>query len=169
MSQEQRARIAQIGVVVRDMRATMEEYHRTLGWGPWSVFVLDGDRHHHTHLHGRPSPYSMRIAVTTVGGIDYELIEPLEGPSIYKEFLAAHGEGIHHILCDAPDGSAALNQRLTGAGMAISMGGSVGANLEYQYLEAEGVLGGVVIETYSGDVEPPTYVWPGEGTDGAVR
>lgn len=163
------ARIVQIGVVVRDMRVTMEEYHRTLGWGPWSVFVLDGDRHHHTHLHGEVSDYSMQIAVTSVDGIDYELIEPLDGPSIYKEFLAAHGEGVHHVLCVSPEGTAALNDRLLGAGMAVSMGGSVGANLSYQYLEADGVLGGVVIETYSGDVEPPTYVWPGEGTDGSVR
>ncbi|MEU7864293.1 VOC family protein [Nonomuraea sp. NPDC049141] len=163
-------RIAQIGVVVRDMRATMEEYHRVLGWGPWSVFILEGERHHHTHLRGEPRPYSMQIAVTSVEGIDYELIEPLDGPSIYKEFLAAHGEGIHHILCDSPGGvSADLNERLLAAGMAISMGGRVGANLRYQYLEAEGVLGGVVIETYSGDVEPPTYVWPEEETDGSVR
>jgi methylmalonyl-CoA/ethylmalonyl-CoA epimerase len=163
------ARIVQIGVVVRDMRAAMEEYHRTLGWGPWSVFVLDGERHHHTHLHGEPSDYAMQIAVTTVDGIDYELIEPLRGPSIYEEFLEKHGEGVHHVLCTSPDGTEALNQRLVGAGMAVSMGGSVGANLSYQYLEAPGVLGGVVIETYAGDVEPPTYVWPEEGTEGAVR
>lgn len=164
------ARIAQIGVVVRDMRAAMEAYHRTLGWGPWSVFVLEGDHHHDTHLHGEPSRYTMQIAVATVDGIDYELIEPLEGPSIYKEFLAGKGEGIHHILLDQPGGASAdLNEPLLAAGLRISMGGAVGANLRYQYLEAEGVLGGVVIETYSGDVEPPTYVWPAEGDDGTVR
>ena len=27
----------------------------------------------------------------------WEVIQPLEGPSIYKDFLAKHGEGIQHV------------------------------------------------------------------------
>lgn len=31
-------RITQISLVVRDLRRTMEQYHRLLRWGPWNVF-----------------------------------------------------------------------------------------------------------------------------------
>jgi Transposase IS116/IS110/IS902 family len=30
--------ITQVGVVVRDLQATMEAYHAALGWGPWRVY-----------------------------------------------------------------------------------------------------------------------------------
>ncbi len=154
--------VTQIGVVVRDMQAAMEAYHQRLGWGPWSVFVLKGPHHHDTYLRGEKVEYSMQIAVTSVGGVDFELIEPLEGPSIYKEFLQQRGEGVHHILCERPGaGPGELLAELEGQGLVNVMGGEVGDNLSYQYLDGEAELG-IVIETYRGDVEPPTYVWPSE-------
>src|SRR3954454_24920366 len=30
----------------------------------------------------------------------WEIIQPLEGPSIYTDFLEQHGEGLHHVLVD---------------------------------------------------------------------
>jgi methylmalonyl-CoA/ethylmalonyl-CoA epimerase len=157
--------VTQIGVVVRDMQAAMEAYHERLGWGPWSVFVLKAPHHHDTYLRGEQVEYSMQIAVTSVGGVDFEVIEPLEGPSIYKEFLEQRGEGVHHILCERPGaGPGELLAKLERQGLENVMGGQVGGSLRYQYLDAERELG-LVIETYSGDVEPPTYVWPPE--DGA--
>ena len=29
-------------------------------------------------------------------GLVFELVQPLDGPSIYKEFLEEHGEGVQH-------------------------------------------------------------------------
>ena len=46
---------------------------------------------------GRPASYSMRLALATAGNMLWEVIQPLEGPSIYQDFLAAHGEGVHHV------------------------------------------------------------------------
>ena len=36
------------------------------------------------------------------GPIVFELIQPLDGPSIYKEWLDEHGEGLHHVACMRP-------------------------------------------------------------------
>ena len=41
-------------------------------------------------------PFSFRVAFATVGDASFELIAPLEGKSIYMDFLKTHGEGMHH-------------------------------------------------------------------------
>ena len=48
-------------------------------------------------LNGRPARFRNREAFADLGSIELELIQPLEGQSIWSEFLAAHGPGIHHI------------------------------------------------------------------------
>jgi methylmalonyl-CoA/ethylmalonyl-CoA epimerase len=39
----------------------------------------------------------MRLAITQTGPTMYELIEPVQGPTLYQEFLAQHGGGLHHL------------------------------------------------------------------------
>ena len=36
-------------------------------------------------------------AETHVGDMGFELLQPLEGPSIYRDWLDEHGEGLHHV------------------------------------------------------------------------
>jgi hypothetical protein len=154
--------VTQIGVVVRDLRQALETYHSTLGWGPWNVYLLEPPRHHHTVLRGEPVEYSMQIAETHVGPVDFELIEPLEGPSIYKEWLNEHGEGIHHIACmkkgtDAQQLLADFEAR----GIKRLMGGRIEDKIEYFYLDSEPALK-IVLESGSGhaiDLEP-SWVYP---------
>jgi methylmalonyl-CoA/ethylmalonyl-CoA epimerase len=51
--------ITQVAIVVRDLEAAMEAYHRLLGWGPWQVYdfrpPLYGDLKHH----GEPADYGV--------------------------------------------------------------------------------------------------------------
>ncbi len=89
--------MTQVAIVAKDLRKTIETYHRMLGWGPWNVYVLKPPRLHHTIVRGKSLHYTMQIAETHVGPIGFEIIEPLEGPSIYKEFLEQKGEGLHHV------------------------------------------------------------------------
>ena len=144
------AAVTQIGVVVKDLRKTIKVYHETLGWGPWNGFVLKAPRLHHTMLRGEPVEYSMLTAETHVGPVDFELIEPLDGPSIYKEWLDKHGEGVHHIACMLPgsdyDANVANFERM---GMKILMGGSIEDTIRFYYLESEPLLK-IVLESGSG-------------------
>jgi hypothetical protein len=32
-----------------------------------------------------------------VGDVQLELVQPVEGPSIYRDWLDRHGEGLHHL------------------------------------------------------------------------
>jgi methylmalonyl-CoA/ethylmalonyl-CoA epimerase len=90
-----------IGWVVRDCDATQQELTARLGAGP---FVSPGEaRFDHTLVHGTPVPFSLRIAFGALGGVLLELLEPLDDRSPHAEFLAARGEGMHHLAFLVPD------------------------------------------------------------------
>ena len=79
--------ISQIAVVVRDIDDALEKYTRVLGWGPWNVYEHRPPSLHDTYVHGEPTDYTMIGAEAHVGPIVVELLQPVEGPSIYKEWL----------------------------------------------------------------------------------
>jgi len=91
-----------IGWVVRDCVAAQRELGARLGAGP---FVSAGDeaRFDKTLVHGKPTPFSLRVAFGALGGVLLELLEPLDDQSPHAEFLAARGEGLHHMAYLVPD------------------------------------------------------------------
>jgi len=132
--------ISQVAVVVKDLRKAMENYWKTLGIGPWSVYTFAPPALREPSIRGKPVPYSMRLALTKAGSVELELIEPLEGPSIYKEFLAKRGEGLHHLgfLVDDLDNALAAFKKM---GIDVLMSGRWGDVSEYYYMDTEAVLG----------------------------
>jgi methylmalonyl-CoA/ethylmalonyl-CoA epimerase len=140
--------LTQVAVVVRDLEPAMEAYSRVLGWGHWRVYDFNELPHTDTTVRGEPVNYTMRTAVTNVGGVDFELVEPGEGPSQYREFLAEKGEGLHPIMCQDDGGSDSVTARLVEHGVAPLMGGSVGdAGASYAYFDGGRLLGGLIVET----------------------
>ena len=45
----------------------------------------------------RPAPSPGSVRRHNVGSTYVELLQPLEGPSLFREFMDQHGEGLHHI------------------------------------------------------------------------
>src|SRR5438128_5084709 len=131
--------ISQIAIVVRDIDEALEKYHRALGGGHWNVYEHKPPALHHTFLHGKPTHFTMIGAETHVGPIVVELLQPDEGPSIYKEWLDAHGEGLHHIavMRPTPTESDATQQHFSDLGPKILMEGRIGENIRYYYLDTE--------------------------------
>jgi hypothetical protein len=94
---------------------------------PGGLYLFEAPRHHHTILRGKQVECSMQVAATQVGGVHFELIEPLDGPSIYKEFLETHGQGVHHIACSGPRSGYEENlEYFESNGLNILMGGRIG-------------------------------------------
>jgi hypothetical protein len=79
--------------LVHDLEATAGQLAIALGIGPWNVWTIAPEE---CRVHGRPSPFTFRVALATVGGGTFELISPGSGHSVYDEHLATHGEGFHH-------------------------------------------------------------------------
>ncbi len=88
------SRVDQIGVLVRDMDKAVE-YYESLGMGPFeSLNVKATDR----KVYGKPADDVKNLAkVARRGRLHFELIQPISGQSVQKEFLERHGEGINHL------------------------------------------------------------------------
>jgi methylmalonyl-CoA/ethylmalonyl-CoA epimerase len=155
--------ISQIAIVVRDIDEALERYHRALGWGPWNVYEHKPPALHDTFLHGKPTHFTMIGAETHVGPIVVELLQPDEGPSIYKEWLDAHGEGLHHIavMRPTPAESDATEKHFAGLGAKIMMEGRIGETIRFYYLDTEPMLK-VIMESGTGHAVDlkPSRVYP---------
>ena len=131
-------RISQIAVV-KDIDAAMKIYHEPFGWGPWNVYDHVPPALHGQHLHGKPTAVSIIGAECEVDSRDdFELIQPLEGRSIYKEHLEAHGEGVQHIAMmshSQAESDGDFKARFKEAGFEMSMGGRSGETIEFFYLD----------------------------------
>jgi methylmalonyl-CoA/ethylmalonyl-CoA epimerase len=87
----------QVALVVRDLQASMKRYVERYGIGPWEIYEFNPDTVENMKARGERIESSWRLALARVGGVMWELIEPLDDRSPYAEFLAEHGEGVHHV------------------------------------------------------------------------
>ena len=86
--------IDQVGVMVRDMDKAIE-YFQSLGIGPFeSLNLTVTDR----IVYGKPANDVRNMArVAKMGSVQFELLQPVSGESVQKEYLDKHGEGINHL------------------------------------------------------------------------
>lgn len=93
----------QIGIVVRDVEATVRRYEENYGIGPWQFFDVTPEIAPDLREFGEPIKGGTRNATTKVGHVWWELTQPLDDHSIFARFLAEKGEGVHHIAVRARD------------------------------------------------------------------
>jgi methylmalonyl-CoA/ethylmalonyl-CoA epimerase len=97
--------IMQIGIVVRDLDATIKKYVDEYGIGPWQRHEeLTPDNARDVRIYGQPATlWRVAAATAMVGQVMWELIEPLDDESIFAQFLAEKGRGVHHIAVATPN------------------------------------------------------------------
>jgi catechol 2,3-dioxygenase-like lactoylglutathione lyase family enzyme len=93
----------QIAWVTRDLDATEVTLSALLGARGWVRmpavhFGPDGCTYRDA-----PADFTADISLGYAGDTQLELIAPVQGASIYTEFLEANGPGLHHICVAAPD------------------------------------------------------------------
>ena len=89
--------IKQVAIVVKDIQRTVENYWNILGIGPWEIRSWESPIVYDRKYHGKPAWAREKIAHAQVGAVELELCQPVEGDSIYQDFLTEHGEGLHHM------------------------------------------------------------------------
>jgi hypothetical protein len=89
----------QIGVVVADLELATRNLTEIFGIGPFRIidWPPEGRTDIQKFYHGEPGDFTARMAFTELGSVELELIQPMEGKSIWADFLREHGGGIHHI------------------------------------------------------------------------
>jgi methylmalonyl-CoA/ethylmalonyl-CoA epimerase len=155
--------IDQVAVVVRDLDAAMARYATQLGIGPWEVYTYGPLRMHTMTFRGSDQPYVMKLALTQVGSTQYELIEPLEGPTTYHEFLEQHGEGLHHLGYYVANIDAEIARMAALGYPLLQSGRGFGAEGDgaYAYFDSEGDFGCIVEAIMPPRQMPePEYVFP---------
>jgi catechol 2,3-dioxygenase-like lactoylglutathione lyase family enzyme len=89
--------INQIAIVVKDLELVAENYWNILGIGPWAIYKWEAPLVYDRKYHGRTVWAREKIALAQVGDVQLELVQPVEGPSIYQDWLDEVGEGLHHM------------------------------------------------------------------------
>ena len=77
-------RPGQIGIVVGDLNAALERYTGLWGLAPWRCWTYGPQTVPDLGLRGKRASFEINIALWGEGP-QIELIEPLQGPSIYHE------------------------------------------------------------------------------------
>ena len=92
-------KLSQYAFVVKDLDQ-VSAYWQKLGFPQMSVThgVLTNLKHR-----GQPGQFDQKLGWQRHGSIVYEWILPLKGPTVYDEYLNAHGEGFHHLAFDVDD------------------------------------------------------------------
>ncbi|MBQ3864549.1 MAG: VOC family protein [Clostridia bacterium] len=129
-------KFAQVGYVVKDIDAARESYAKLFGV-PVPRVQPSGYGAANTVYKGNPVPDShCKLAFFSLSsGVQLELIEPDEGPSTWREYLDAHGEGIHHIAFIVKDMDRVVRECMA-EGMTVVQQGNYDDNSgHYTYLD----------------------------------
>ena len=144
----------QVCVVTNDMKRTLAGFVK-MGIGPWSIYTFSPETVRDQTYMGRPERYSMGLALATSGNMLWEVIQPLEGPSIYKDFLAKHGEGIQHVAQSC--GTKTFDEKLAdfaAHGCRMIQSGTWGP-VRYAYFGTEELIG-TTVEIFN---FPEGFIW----------
>jgi hypothetical protein len=151
--------LTQVAHVVRDLDLAMERYWSLLGIGPWKVLPTFAPPHlRESTYRGKPSDHTYLVAVAWINDVQYELIQPVSGWSIYDEHLEKRGEGLHHVKFYHPDCVAAL-EHFRKKGIEVIQSGKVG-NDEFYYLDTESTVGVTIEIGNNGGAGPAERYYP---------
>jgi catechol 2,3-dioxygenase-like lactoylglutathione lyase family enzyme len=100
--------IVQIGIVVADLEAASRHYAGVFGLPLPPIAETRSRDVTGITYRGRPTDGRARLAFFRMGQVAVELIEPLDGPSTWRDHLETHGPGVHHIAFQVPSMDQAL-------------------------------------------------------------
>lgn len=89
--------VRQVAIMVRDIEARARAWADVLGVPVPPIIITDPLEQARTEYMGAPTPARAKLAFFKLGQVDLELIEPIDGPSTWRDQLDQHGESLHHI------------------------------------------------------------------------
>jgi len=128
--------LTQVAIVVEDLQSVVKNYWNILGIGPWEIYDWEAPRVYDRKYHGKPSWAREKVALAQVGGVELELVQPVEGDSIYQDFLIEKGGGLHHLQFkdEDADGTAEI---LAKEGFPCLQSGRFGDKGAYYYIDTK--------------------------------
>ncbi len=139
--------IDQIGIVVRDLHGMVATLKQLLGIDDFRImeWPIEGIEPEATY-HGEPGNFKLLLGFATVGNMQLEIVQPLEGKNIYSDFLEEHGPGLHHFRLTVPDFEERVKELKAKGIENIASGTGVHVGSKWAYFDTSKVLEGVVVE-----------------------
>jgi catechol 2,3-dioxygenase-like lactoylglutathione lyase family enzyme len=127
--------ITQVAWVVTDLDAIEQLLTTQFGVKRW--VRLDGIHFgpESCTFRGAPADFIADISLSYAGDLQLELIRPVTGESIYTEFLAAAGPGLHHVCFETDDMEQAVANAVKAGLEVIQRGSMAGGSMEFAYLD----------------------------------
>ena len=137
----------QVGMVVRDLDSAIEQFKLLMGIDNFDVvdWPKSGSDPESTY-YGKPAQFKLRIGFAQLGNLQLEVIQPVEGKSIYTDFLETHGPGLHHIRFSEKDFDKKVEQLQKAGIQMISSGKGIRSASTWAYFDTTHLLGGIYIE-----------------------
>ena len=135
--------IGQLGFVVKDLYETMEAYCSRFGMNDWKIYTYKRPFLKFQNYKGKPIEYSALIGLSYFGQTRIEIIQNLEGETIYTDFTRKHGYGLQHLGIYVENMEAALKDiRLAGFEVEMEGGGfGLDGDGHFAYLNTEPICG----------------------------
>ncbi len=134
------AKFAQVGFVVNNIEETKKKYALLFDCAEPVDFVCGEYSVMQTRVFGEPAPLAnSRLAFfDLVPGVQLELIEPNQEPSVWRDHLNKYGEGIHHIAFSVDDATPVVEKLKEEFGAVVEQEGIYGdGSGRYIYLDLQ--------------------------------
>ena len=93
--------MCQINITTDNVDRTVAELTELLEIGPWSIGTLNNQTISDAGLlvDGEMicPEFHFQLGITFFSNIEFEVIEPVKGPTVYRSYMDTHGIGFHHI------------------------------------------------------------------------
>jgi len=98
-------KLRHVGVPVRDLDKSLADYELLGATSFQPEFLIDSSKFAEYLVYGKtPDPVvKTRGALGRMGPLGIELLQPVEGETVHKEFLESTGEGIGHVAYGVDD------------------------------------------------------------------
>ncbi len=139
-------KFVQIGLVVGDVETYAKNYAAFFGVDVPKINTSETEDKAKTRYDGKPTKARVKMAFFHFDNITLELLEPVGGPSTWRDFLDEKGDGVHHIAFEVKgmdDQITAMQDR--GASLIQQGQWTGGAGGRYAYLDSTAQLA-VILE-----------------------
>jgi methylmalonyl-CoA/ethylmalonyl-CoA epimerase len=138
--------IFQVCVIVDDVERYAKKYSEIFGVEiPKEYHITAGHDETEATYKGTPTEAKAKIVSWQFGRVQFELLQPLGGPSTWQDFLDEHGVGVHHIAFKV-EGSDQVAASFGDLGFQVTQQGKFTGLPRgmYTYLDTESALGTTV-------------------------
>ena len=131
--------IAQVAIVVSDIEEKARAWAGVFGQPMPEIRLTDTAAVAHTSYRGQPTSARAKLAFFRFGDVSLELIEPIGGPSTWRDQLEQHGDSLHHVAFRI-EGMAEVLSTLAQEDISLVQSGDYTGG-RYAYVDATGQLG----------------------------